>query len=446
MTWQKYCAKYEVLLYQNSELAAIRQELFFRLKANKFKAFIKAIFILLKFSKYLFNSTKIENKEKYDNVYFIDSSTSANLGTLKPLCQRDKKKTLLIVNTEVLNSNSFITLKNRNKCINYDKYLKLNIKDIRYIIKKSFYVSRYLEISFYTVFVLLLRMVINRNSLQSIFSTIEAKNILTSNDTNMYSSIAINIAKEINLNNYTLQHGFLTHFYIPTTATNYIVWGQKAKEWFENKKISSKVLSLGTPRLDKIESIKQNTQSIKDKFYKKFNIQKSKKIFFYMSHSQAPEFGIELHKKNFEALQEVIKDKSYQLVIKLHPSESQKLFDEVFISEKENIILLPKEENLYHSIVSSTICASAYSTTLVEAMCFEKPTLQMNLAKIEELPDYSIKEGCVSVQKMEELILILQQVDFKDEINRQNIYVNSYFDNLGNSAESILRYIGKQND
>ena len=49
MTWQKYCAKYEVLLYQNSELAAIRQELFFRLKANKFKAFIK-IFKTLKYS------------------------------------------------------------------------------------------------------------------------------------------------------------------------------------------------------------------------------------------------------------------------------------------------------------------------------------------------------------------------------------------------------------
>lgn len=204
-------------------------------------------------------------------------------------------------------------------------------------------------------------------------------------------------------------------------------------------------MPLGTPRLDEIKEIINNKETIKNEFYRKYNIDTTKKIFFYMSHSQAPEFGVEIHKENFEALKEVIKNNNCQLVIKLHPSETDNLFNKVFEKEKDNIILLPKEENLYHSIISSSICASAYSTTLVEAMCFEIPTLQMNCADVKELPDYSNHEGCINIKNKDDLNDILEQTSFTKEIKRQNKLLNNYFNNLGDASISILLHIKEQN-
>lgn len=444
MTWQTYCNNFEVLLKDNKELTAIRQELFFRIGANKLKAFVRFVLYFLMLLKYLFKINKKIDTTNVDNLYFIDSPTSANLGTLKPLILKDTSKKILLLNNQVEKSDSFQVLTKFSN-LNFQDFYKVRLKDIVYLLKTSRLVARQMNTSFFIVFPMLCRYILNKNSLEYILSSVKTKNIITSNDTLLTSNTAIHISQKYKINDYTLQHGFLTHFYVPTTATNYIVWGEKAKVWFEKEKVSSKILPLGTPRLDEIENIKQNSETIKDNFYKKYNVDTTKKIFFYMSHSQAPEFGIELHRQNFKALKEVVKNESYQLVIKLHPSENDKLFKEVFEKELESIILLPKDENLYHAIVSSTICASAYSTTLVEAMCFEKPTLQMNLAKVKELPDYSKQEGCIRIESIDELIVALEKTDFDSLLNRQNLYVEKYFTNLGMASIKILDFIGENN-
>lgn len=441
MIWQNYCNKYELLLSKNSDLTPIRLELFLALDSSKIKTIIKCLISIIKVFIYLFTSKKELVSKQVNNIYFVDSETSANLGTLNPLYKSDLGSKLLIINKKVENSKSFKNSKEQN--INFEYYYKLYIKDISIIFILTKLISKDLDLSFFIIFPLVVRYITTKNSLDLIFKRIKSKNIFTSNDTLLTSNLAIQLAKKNKIIDYTLQHGFLTHFYLPTTATNYIVWGEEAKEWFENRNINTTILSLGTPRLDKVEDIKQNGENIKNDFYKKYNIDKSKKIFFYMSHSQAPEFGIEIHKENFEALKEVIKNESYQLIIKLHPSENRNLFDDVFKIEKKNIILLPKDENLYNTIISSYISASAYSTTLVESMCFEKPTLQMNMLKISSLPDYSKKNGCINIEDIEKLNIVLNQLNFQNEIIRQTKLVNETFTNLGNASNKILEFIGE---
>lgn len=443
MTWQTYCNNYETLLKNNSDLTSIRQELFLAQNNSSLKNTIKSLIAFLKLIKYLLVPKKQIQKQEIDNIYFIDANTSANLGTLKPLYLKDDNSKLLIVNNKVETSPNFQDIKNNS--LNLEECYFLYLKDIKNIFVESLMISKVLKVSFFNTFPLVVRYNFTKNSLNHVLSKLKTKNIFTSNDTLLASNLAIQLSKKYNITDYTLQHGFLTHFYVPTTATNYIVWGKKAKEWFENEKISSKILALGTPRLDEIEDIKKNAKKVKEEFYKSYQVDTKKKIFFYMSHSQAPEFGIEIHSQNFEALKEIVKNENYQLVIKLHPSESQNLFDEVFNNYKKNIILLPKDENLYHTIISSDICASAYSTTLIEAMCFDKPTLQMNMAKVEKLPDYSKTEGCISVESIAKLKDVISKEDFSMEIKRQNEYVEKYFENLGCTSEAILRYVGEKN-
>ena len=149
-----------------------------------------------------------------------------------------------------------------------------------------------------------------------------------------------------------------------------------------------------------------------------------------MSHSHAPEFEEELHHRNFESLIRVIENKNYQLIIKLHPAENTALFDKVFKPYKGKVILLPKNANLYNTIISSKICASAYSTTLIESMCLEVPTIQMNMLKEKRLPDYSVREGCISVTNAIQLDTVLEKTNFAKELDRQKKFTNLYFNNF----------------
>lgn len=442
MTWQTYCNNFEALLKQNQELTSIRQELFFRIGASKFKAFIRFILYVMLFCKYLIKSNKKIEFLKAQNLYFIDSPTSANLGTLKPLILKDESEKIVLINYQVQKSSSFEDIKHNNT-INFQDFYKVYISDIFYLFQISKKTARQMNTSFFIVFPILCRYVFNKNSLEYILSNLKVKNIILSNDTLLTSNTAICLAKYHKINDYTLQHGFLTHFYIPTTTTHYIAWGEKAKKWFEGHNINSTLLPLGTPRLDEVGRIRQNSETIKKLFYKKYKIDEDKKLFFYMSHSQAPEFGLEIHKQNFEALKTVLENKAYQLVVKLHPSEKEDLYNEIFSHYLDKVILLPKDEALHHTIIASTICASAYSTTLVEAMCFEKPTLQMNMTQVKELPDYSKNEGCIAIKNNEELKNILNQDDFTKELERQKEYAHKYFNNLGCASEMILLHIGK---
>jgi hypothetical protein len=441
MTWQTYCNKYKSLLIINSELASIRQALFFRLKSNKLKSFVIFLLAILNFIKCTFKVNKNIELLNTENIYFIDSPTSANLGSLNPLILQDNSKKVIIVNNKVEKNKNFLSIRENSNYINYENFYNLSWKDFSYLLSESKKIAIYFNISFFIVFPLMYRYLVTKNALEYLFMHLKGKNLILSNDTLLASNTAIHVAKQQTITDYVLQHGFLTHFYIPTTATNYIVWGEKAKEWFIHHKAKTNVLPLGTPRLDEFSIIKKEETKIKRGFFKKYKIENSKKIFFYMSHSQAPEYGIEIHKKNFEALKTVIRNDKFQLIIKLHPSENEKLFNEVFTDFQDNIILLPKDENLHHTIVSSDICASAYSTTLIEAMCFEKPTLQMIMAQVEELPDYSKNEGCIAIETINELANILKQEDFLIEIKRQNEYVNKYFNHLGTSSKEILEYI-----
>lgn len=443
MTWQTYCNNFETVINIDKSLSAIRLSLFSSMNNTNVKSIVKFIVSLLKMLKFITKNEFVFKVKNIYNIYLIESSTNANIGTLKPLLLADKKSTIILINNDVEKSNSFLDIKDKKMYINYQKGMYLKLNDVSNIIMLSIQISKKLNMSFIQIFPFVLQYFLTKNSLLSIFSKLVAKNIFLSNDMLLASNLSIHLSEKYNIQDYVLQHGFLTYFYTPVTANNYIVWGNKAKIWFEEQNIDSIILPLGTPRLDVFMEIKANVLNIKKEFYKNYGIHEDKKIFLYMSHSQAPEFGIELHKENIEGLKKVIGNSSYQLVVKLHPAESRILFDQILVNEIEKIIFLPKEENLYHSIVSSAICASAYSTTLVEAMCFDIPTLQMNLEKIKDLPDYSKKEGCISIETQESLNIILSKDSYEKELIRQKKYVKSYFCNLGDSSNAIHQYIGK---
>lgn len=235
MTWQTYCNKYEALLANNKELTSIRQDLFFRLKANRFKAFVRFGFSILSVFKHLLVMHKKTDVLNIENLYFIDSPTSANLGTLKPLYLKDESKKMMIINSHVEKSESFQVLKNSCEYINFTNFHKLYFKDLSFLFTTSRTIAKHFDTSFFIVFPLLCRYIIVKNALSFILKGMKTKNIILSNDTLLTSNTALHVARKNSVKDYTLQHGFLTHFYVPTTTTNYIVWEMLQKNGLKKK-------------------------------------------------------------------------------------------------------------------------------------------------------------------------------------------------------------------
>jgi len=442
--WENFCKQFSTVLREDESLSSIRLELYLAGSRSYVKVIGNLLMVILKI--FLFHLKKEISPQhlNYQNVYFIDSTSPSDIENLISLLAEDKRTFLVMINSEVERSNAFAKIKEQIEYINYENYISLDPKYFLKTFSLSVLISKHMNCNFLNVFNLVLKHFSVKDALDQIISTIAVKNIFLSNDTLLPSSLATHLAKKNGIQDYILQQGFLTKFYLPITGTNYIVWGDKAREWLESKNVKINILPLGSPRLDAVVTVKANATKLKQKFYDDYQIDNNKHIFLYMSHSHAPEFKEELHQRNFESLIRVIENKNYQLIIKLHPAENTALFDKVFKPYKGKVILLPKNANLYNTIISSKVCASAYSTTLIESMCLEVPTIQMNILKEKRLPDYSVREGCISVTNAIQLDTVLEKTNFAKELDRQTKFTNLYFNNFGNASRTIHNHVSSR--
>ena len=444
--WEDYNLKFSSVIKKEELLSSIRLDLYIAERRSKIKVVFNLLRSILKIPFFRTKKPIKLIKKKYDNIYFMDDASHSCLDNLISLISADKKDYLVIVNNEVEKSSLFKEIMDGIEYLNYESFVLFKFKYFLNTCRLSFVLSKKINCNFLNVFNSVLSYFLLKKVIDSILSNCSAKNIFLSNDYHLPSNLVVRIAREYKLEDYVLQHGLFderasSKLSLPITK-NIIVWGDKTREWLESKNVKTNILPLGSPRFDATVTAKANATKLKQKFYDDYQIDNNKYNFLYMSHSHASAFEYDrLHHRNFESLIKVIENKNYQLIIKLHPAENTALFDKVFKCYKDKIILLPNNANLYNAIISSKICASAYSTTLIESMCLGVPTLQMNLAQIDDLPDYSKKEGCIPIIDTYQLTKILEYKDFTNELERQKRYIESYLNNLGTASDMIHEYI-----
>lgn len=435
--WEVYNLKFSSVIKKEELLSSIRFDLYIAERRSKIKVFFNLLRSILKIPFFRTKKPIKLIKKKYDNIYFMDDASPSCLDNLLSLLSSDKKDYLVIVNNVVEKSPLFKEIMDKIEYLNFESFILFKFKYLLSTFRLSFVLSKKINCNFLNVFNSVLSYFLLKKVIERILSNCSAKNIFLSNDHLLPSNLVVHIGREYGLEDYVLQHGLLTKFYFPLTTKNFVVWGDKPKEWLRSKNIESNILPWGAPRFDLIMNAKAKADELKNNFYNKYGVEKNKNIFLYMSHSHAIEYGKELHYKNLSALIRVIENEDYQLVIKLHPSEKRAIFKEVFKTHIDRVILLPNEANLYDSIVASKICASAYSTTLIESMCLGVPTLQMNMSKEKNLRDYSVKEGCIPITNIGQLDEVLEKTNFVKELERQNKFINLFFNNLGNASVTI---------
>lgn len=165
-----------------------------------------------------------------------------------------------------------------------------------------------------------------------------------------------------------------------------LVFGDIPKEILQKKQYPSEnIIVFGNPRFFNIEQIK-NSFSKKD-LYQKFKIPKDKKIILF-----TPAGFQSYYEKGFESnyntqiLQKLLKDFSnkqeFIIILKPHPRDDVRIYEKILKNQTGSNVKIIRNDLLELIFISSVII-STFSTTIIDALCFDKPVIQVKFNDVK---------------------------------------------------------------
>lgn len=240
----------------------------------------------------------------------------------------------------------------------------------------------------------------------------------------------------------------------PHADDEIIVWGEYSKD--KVKHLYSygsdrKIVVLGNPRYDEIIEKYLNKKRSQD-FYNKLNLDSKKKTVVFFSSSHAIDmYGHEFIERHIEPIYSL--DQLYEklnskinLIIKLHPQETKKYYKK-YMKNVDNVTIIKNEIPPYELYQYTDIAMTVSSTTLLEAMIFEIPTLQLILTKYGTRGENYYKHGAaILIRNSDELIdtvekNITKKYDLSELKKDQKKYLEKNLANLGYATNKIVEHL-----
>lgn len=280
-----------------------------------------------------------------------------------------------------------------------------------------------------------------------LFSKVKPKAIIA----NGFAGALLKVTKNMKIKRIMIQHGTQWGNDTPSVTPDVdelIIWGDFWKENFRRKMYPKvKLVPLGCPRFDEILEWKKR-KKLDDNFYNKIGIDKRRAIVTFLSntHGYRSNRFWESIIRGLEYLLNVYHPK-INLIIKLHPQESKTLYLKILKRSTLNKIQFIRNEiSLYELFLHTDIAITAGSTSMLEAMAFDIPVIQVNFSNEPEIIDFYKYGGGVLVKDKEELIStifrILNDNKFRNWIlQNQRKFLRRCLANLGRSTDVVVEYL-----
>ncbi len=261
------------------------------------------------------------------------------------------------------------------------------------------------------------------------------------------SKVLINLARERNIILYYVQHSIL--YESPLTKQLFsdfmAIDGIRTKMSLEGYGIdSNKLIVAGRPCYD---DVIKNKDMIDESIYKKFGIDKTKKIVLLATNP----VGEDNSKKLITTVVNTVKEfENMQLIIKPHPQESIDFYKSLLseLNYNENAVI---NYNTFELIKIADIVMVVHSTVGLEAMMLDKPVICINLFNLPESVPYVESGAAIGVYKEEELKGVIQKIMMDSEegkklaVARKNFAEEFNYKNDGKAtdrvADSILKIL-----
>ena len=229
----------------------------------------------------------------------------------------------------------------------------------------------------------------------------------------------------------------------PTSFNNpvldyYIAYGDITKKLFQSRGINN-VYVTGWPKLDSVIN-KRDMQEIIDK-YKLPN----KKIILFPTAVHG-----EVNLPIFSSLiQLLFKNPEYFLIIKRHPGDQVTVKNYLDRSLNLNDRIKILNEGLYELLYVCDVVVSFGSSTILEALAFNKPVISINLGDVKEELPYVGKGVCIEINNegmiYEAILSVLTNKEVVEKLKKnQNPFIKSLFYKIdGKSTERVVNLINK---
>ena len=177
-----------------------------------------------------------------------------------------------------------------------------------------------------------------------------------------------------------------------------------------------RIVVTGNPRLDAVHHINQG--EAKERVSHSLSLSPDKKLVLLLTQANVEDaIWSAGQQKHFisEVLNSVRPD--YAAVLKLHPRESlaahRELLDELSLGD---VALVQNEIPLYDLLAACDVATGAWSTTLLEAMAFDKPVIVANLFQAPDYVGYVASGAAIGVERGEDLASAIHSALYNEEV------------------------------
>jgi hypothetical protein len=380
---------------------------------------------------------KIE-KIEWAHIFVIDHNRESHISFFLKMIERIPESNVCIITTshsiyKRLNGSNF------HKVIFINNFVKINIKEIQFLLKVSHKIATITIVERLSIFIDLLRAA----SYEKIYKNILSNNnysIVTLCDAHLHEQVITKVANKKNISTYTMQHGMPNKLWFPIVSDYFFIWSKHTKEVC-NKKFSvsnSNMIISGNPYI--------YTQEVS-------RIQNNIFTITYI----VTNWGEIENKKLFKMFIKISNIKNIKIIIKLRPNPSFEMLN-LYRSwarktECDNIQVIYKDS--IHKVLSQTdLIVTFHSGVPVDAISYNVPSILLDIFEyidLEELVDHF--NDCIIVDNIEDYIGVVNKIvkekDFYNALvkkvrgNREK-YIHNM--NGDDSIEFMVNTITKYNN
>lgn len=203
------------------------------------------------------------------------------------------------------------------------------------------------------------------------------------------------------------------------------------------------VVVTGQPRYDILAEADKIFD--KQKFYEKYNLDLKKKIVLIITEN------LPIFEDNVIFLEHVLKSTKkipdIQIVVKPHPNEKSRWYEEVIKKENVKATVLSKNSNTYDAIYACDLMIAFFSTTITEALILAKPVITVNLTGRPDPMPYAESGAAIGVYRSEDIIPAIKSALYDENTrerlkkNRDNFIYEHHYALDGKATERIVNLI-----
>jgi hypothetical protein len=392
-------------------------------------------------------------------LFVCDYAAEPGFGTLRPVLQKFEQESLFAALDPVMRARSTELAHTSAGLINLDGEMfalsQRRVGSLWSRAQKDFALlrencpaeyQRLLSSSRSVLQTLLLRAYLYREVYEQLFAenrSLEA--VITHNDFTTSSYLAGQVAGEAGVKSFTLQHGFPTQEYFPTSAEHYLVWGERFRSYMASRQgMQSNLIVAGAPRFDGLARARKSRAAMRLKREGNGTRCGGRCDVVFFSQSHSPLFTEAEHRLVLAALKPILEDHRFHVVVRLHPQETEKRFHQ--LSGFDRITIAPRDLSLQETLASADVAISCNSTAMLEAMAIDVPVVQI---APEELSDrLGIMEPCSVARNGQELRQCLQRLLMAEQrhvfVEKQNRLLQEYLSNFPSGVEAVCAAIAEE--